>query len=287
MVSKMLRVPMLATYHTDFPAYVDKLTRDHRLTNATTLYMKWFYGQAHAVFSRSREYRFSLADLGVPAANVRGILPGVDTEKFNPNRREASIWGRLGVSKPRRLLYAGRVSVEKNLPLLTKALAELCAGRNDVALVVAGDGPYLATMRKACRGLPVHFLGYQDDRQLGALYASADLFVFPSRTDTLGQVVLEAQASGLPVLCSSEGGPKEQIADNVTGRVIRADDAGEWCKEIGALLDDELGRLRMARAAPQRIGRASLEKTFVNFWTDHLRSVQPEAEPAPLSPVPA
>jgi glycosyltransferase involved in cell wall biosynthesis/predicted metal-dependent phosphoesterase TrpH len=287
MVSKMLRVPMLATYHTDFPAYVDKLTRDHRLTNATKLYMKWFYGQAHAVFSRSREYRFSLADLGVPEANVRGILPGVDTEKFNPNRRDASIWGRLGVSKPRRLLYAGRVSVEKNLPLLTRAFAELCAGRNDVALVVAGDGPYLATMRKACRGLPAHFLGYQDDRQLGALYASADLFVFPSRTDTLGQVVLEAQASGLPVLCSSEGGPKEQIADNVTGRIIWADDAGEWSKEIGALLDDELGRLRMARAAPQRIGRASLEKTFMNFWADHLRCVQPEAEPAPLAPVPA
>jgi glycosyltransferase involved in cell wall biosynthesis len=229
--------------------------------------------------------------LGVPETNVRGIQPGVDTDKFSPARRDPTIWARLGVNKPRRLLYAGRVSVEKNLPLLSKAFADLCASRGDVALVVAGDGPYLATMRKECRGLPAHFLGYQDDRQLGALYASADLFVFPSRTDTLGQVVLEAQASGLPVLCSSEGGPKEQIADNGTGngtgRIIWTDDATSWSKAIAALLDDELARGRMARAAPQRIGRSSLEKTFLNFWADHLRAVQPEAEPASLAPVPA
>jgi glycosyltransferase involved in cell wall biosynthesis len=142
-------------------------------------------------------------------------------------------------------------------------------------------------MRKACRHLPAHFLGYQDDRQLSALYASADLFVFPSRTDTLGQVVLEAQASGLPVLCSSEGGPKEQITDNGTGRVIWTDDVAAWSKAIAGLLDDELTRLRMARAAPQRIGRSSLERTFQEFWADHLRAVQPESEPAPLAPVPA
>lgn len=287
LVSRMLRVPFLSTYHTNFPAYIDKLTRDHRLTAATTLYMKWFYGQASAVFSRSREYRFNLADLGVAEAKVRGIQAGVDTDKFNPSRRDPAVWTRLGVSKPRRLLYAGRVSVEKNLPLLSKAFAELCATRSDVALVVAGDGPYLATMRRECQKLPVRFLGYQDDRELGALYASADLFVFPSRTDTLGQVVMEAQASGLPVLVSNEGGPKEQVGDGTTGRVIWNDDPAAWATAIGALLDDELTRLRMARAAPQRIGRSSLTRTFEGFWGDHLAAVAPNAETAPMAPVPA
>jgi glycosyltransferase involved in cell wall biosynthesis len=292
MVSQMLRVPMLATYHTDFPAYVERLTGDHRLTNVTKLYMKWFYGQAEAVFSRSREYLFNLGDLGLPESKLRCIPPGVDTEKFNPAHRDATIWSRLGVSKPRRLLYAGRVSVEKNLPMLVRALRELCAARNDVALIVAGDGPYLATMRQECRDLPVRFLGAQNDRELATLYASADLLVFPSRTDTLGQVVMEAHASGLPVLVSDQGGPKETTGDGVTGRVLASEDPTDWAAAIASILDDELTRLDMARAASKRIGRLSLSRTFETFWADHVNAVERSetdertTQPSPLHPVP-
>jgi glycosyltransferase involved in cell wall biosynthesis len=109
------------------------------------------------------------------------------------------------------------VSVEKNLPLLVDAFRQLCRQRNDTALIVAGDGPYLAEMKKKLAGTPAYFLGFQSDKQLGPLYAGSDLFVFPSRTDTLGQDVMEAQASGMPVLVSNECGPKEKMEDTVTG----------------------------------------------------------------------
>ena len=289
LAAKMLRVPLLGTYHTDFPAYVDHLTRDHRVTNGAIAYMKWLYGQAHTVFSRSNAYHFSLRDLGVPDGRIATLPAGVDTEKFNPARRDATLWQRLGVREPLRLLYCGRVSVEKNLPLLAEAFRQLCNVRRDAALVVAGDGPYLPDMRRALHGLPAYFLGYQDDDSLAPLYASADLFVFPSRTDTLGQVVMEAQVSGLPALVSHEGGPKEIVADAASGLVLPGNDPPRWTQAMDELLTDAPRRAKMSRAAASRADRFSLSRTFDAFWSLHAAAVAGppvEDDPIPTTPSP-
>jgi glycosyltransferase involved in cell wall biosynthesis len=135
-------------------------------------------------------------------------------------------------------------------------------------------------MRGELSHLPAYFLGYQDDAQLPPLYASADLFVFPSRTDTLGQVVLEAQASGLPALVTPDGGPKESIDDGRTGVVIPSDDPARWAAVINELLDDAPRRQRMAQLAAQRGGRCSLSRTFDGFWDSHLHACElASAEP--------
>ncbi|MCC6424969.1 MAG: glycosyltransferase [Phycisphaerales bacterium] len=275
MVGKMLRVPVLGTYHTDFPAYVDHLTGDHRITRGTSAYMRWFYSQMAAVFTRSREYRFSLGDLGVEPQKVREIPAGVNMEKFNPRHRDPTIWQRLGVQQPKRLLYVGRVSVEKNLPLLVETYRQLRAIRQDIALIIAGDGPYLPAMKKELKGSGSIFLGYQNDAELAALYSSADLFIFPSRTDTLGQVVMEAQSSGLPAIVSDTGGPRELVEDGTTGLVVDGQDVGRWRAAIEQLLDDDVLRGRMSRAATARMSRRGLDQTFNSFWTDHLNVVEP------------
>lgn len=275
MVGKMLRVPVLGTYHTDFPAYVDHLTGDHRITSGTKAYMRWFYGQMAAVFTRSREYRYILGDLGLEPDKLPGILSGVNLEKFNPRHRDESIWRRIGLRHPRRLLYAGRVSVEKNLHLLVEVYKRLWSIRQDVALVVAGDGPYLADMKQELKGSGVFFLGCQNDAELARLYAGADLFVFPSRTDTLGQVVMEALASGLPAIVSDKGGPRDLVDDGATGRVIEGQDADQWCAAIDQLLNDDPLRSRMSRSAAARMSRRGLDQTFESFWTEHLQIVEP------------
>jgi glycosyltransferase involved in cell wall biosynthesis len=193
------------------------------------------------------------------------------------------------VNEPLRLLYCGRVSVEKNLPMLVDSFRRLCAMRRDAALVVAGDGPYLSAMRLALAGLPAYFLGYQNDAQLAALYAGADLFVFPSRTDTLGQVVMEAQGCGLPALVASEGGPKETVADGVSGLVLTGTDPVRWCQAMNELLDDAPRRQRMARAAALRGERFSLARTFDAFWAEHTRAVAGPpntADEMPMAPRP-
>src|SRR5690606_6677947 len=117
-----------------------------------------------------------------------------------------------------------RVSVEKNLPLLARAwprARRLAAARGiEAELIVVGDGPHREEMAAALCGERAHFLGFRRGMELSRLYASSDLFIFPSVTDTLGQVVLEAQASGLSALVSDRGGPREVVADGVSGLVI-------------------------------------------------------------------
>ncbi|MGH7214718.1 MAG: glycosyltransferase family 4 protein, partial [Tepidisphaeraceae bacterium] len=275
-VSRMLRVPLLGTYHTDFPAYIDQLTRDHRVTNGAVQYFRWFYGPMAGVFSRSKSYRFNLVDLGIAEEKLRNILPGINTEKFNARHRDPSVWAEYGVREPRRVLYCGRVSIEKNLPLLVEAFRLLSRKRQDVALVIAGEGPYLAKMKEELAGTGAYFLGYRNDAQLGPLYASADLFVFPSRTDTLGQVVMEAQASGLPAIVSNEGGPKETVEHDVTGLILPATDPARWAGAIDELLSDEPRRLWMSSNAAPRLARSSsLARTFESFWNDHAEAAFP------------
>jgi glycosyltransferase involved in cell wall biosynthesis len=289
LAAKMLRVPVLMTYHTDFPAYVENLTGDHRLTSGMSWYMSWFYRNAASVFSRSQSYQQNLRSLGVPERRLLTIVPGINTAKFNPTRRDPRLLASLGVTRRHTLLYAGRVSLEKNLPLLLEAFRLLCARRDDVTLVVAGDGPYLDTLRRELANLPARCLGFQSDEQLGGLYASCDLFVFPSRTDTLGQVVMEAQASGLPAIVSDEGGPKETVADQISGLVLPATDPSAWCDAIDRLLDDPATRQRFSRSAVTRSSRYSLAATFEHFWHEHARVLEPPdaSLPAPrLAPSP-
>ena len=256
---------------------------DHRLTAATTAYLRWFHGRSRTTFVRSKAYHARLAELGLPNTRLATIPPGVDTDVFSPRRRDVTIWPTRAVRQPHRLLYAGRVSVEKNLPFLTDAFRRLCRRRDDVALIVAGDGPFRTQMAGELTGLPVHFLGWQTEGQLAELYASADLFVFPSTTDTLGQVVLEAQASGLPVVVSDQGGPQDVTADGITGLVLPADDPAVWAAAIDGLLTDTPRRMRMARTAPTRMARYGLGHTFAAFWDAHVAAAAPAASPPPVA----
>lgn len=272
--SRMLRAPFVGTYHTDFPAYVDSLTHDHRLTRTTRTYMQWFYGQMGAVFARSSAYHLTLQELGVASDRLRRIVPGIDTAKFHPGHRDERWMQRIGADRPRRLLYAGRVSVEKNLPMLVEIFRAVATRRSDVVMIVAGDGPYLASMKEQTGGLPVLFPGMLNDSDLATAYATSDLLVFPSRTDTLGQVVMEAQASGLPALVTMDGGPREQVEDGVTGLVLSGSDPKPWVDAIGRLLDDETTRQAMSHAAARRMAQFTIQRSFEGFWEEHLELVK-------------
>ncbi|HMB96590.1 MAG TPA: glycosyltransferase, partial [Tepidisphaeraceae bacterium] len=112
-----------------------------------------------------------------------------------------------------------------------------------------------------------------------AIYGQSDLLIFPSRSDTLGQVVMEAQACGLPAIVSNEGGPKETVEHNISGIVMSTHESSAWCEAIEQLLDDAPRRQRMSRAAASRMSRFSIERTFESFWAEHLATVeQPHLE---------
>ena len=138
------------------------------------------------------------------------ILPrGLDTELYHPARRDSAFFEKFGPSNGEvRLLYVGRISREKDLDLLADAYRRLRKEGLPVQLFVVGHGPYSEALAKS---LPeAFFTGYLSGTELATAYASADVFVFPSTTDTFGNVILEAQACGLPVVVSDSGGPKER-----------------------------------------------------------------------------
>jgi glycosyltransferase involved in cell wall biosynthesis len=110
------------------------------------------------------------------------------------------------------------------------------------------------------------------------------VFVFPSETDTLGQVVIEAQASGLPVLVGNKGGPKEAMDEGITGQIIPSDDPSAWAQAMDELLSDTPRRLRMSRTGPQRMARFSLSHMFESFWDEHFKAVQATDHAAASSP---
>ena len=284
--ARMLRVPVLGVYHTDFPAYIDHLFEDQAMTYACERVMRSFYKPFKAIFTRSDDYASSLRNLGIADDRIVRLQPGCDIQQFHPRFEDQSIWSKLdaegGIAKARtagspvRAIYVGRVSVEKNLPMLAgawKRVAKQLGERGVHAeLVVVGDGPYRARMQQELKGLDVRFLGFRHGDELSTIYASSDLFIFPSLTDTLGQVVMEAQSSGLPVIVSDQGGPKEVVEDGLTGHVLPASDPNAWVETIGGLLADR-GRLAsMGRAAHDSMQGMSIRNSFEHFWQVHKRA---------------
>jgi glycosyltransferase involved in cell wall biosynthesis len=279
-LARKLGVPLLGTYHTDFPAYLEHLSHDSVLGAMTAGVMQWFYAPFDRIFSRSEEYIDAMVAAGLDRARMRRLRPGMDTTAFRPDFRDASIWGRLGVDdRPGvvRVLSCGRVSVEKNLPLLTqawiKARATLRGRGVDARLIVVGDGPYLAAMKSALAGMGADFLGFRHGRELSTIDASCDLFAFPSETDTLGQVVMEAQASGLPALVSDIGGPKSIVVDGVTGRVVRGGTVDAWGAAIADLAWDADLRRRMGIEAHRHLQGFGFRESFEHFWGEHEAAV--------------
>lgn len=277
MIARRRGVPLLGVYHTDFPAYIDRLFDDHALTWATSRYMTWFYRPFKAIFTRSADYADRLVSLGLPRERMTALAPGVDTSVFDRRFRDRSIWSRYAGAgaddEVVRVLYVGRVSVEKNLPLLNtvwkRAAAKLRATGARAQLVIVGDGPYRETMEREMEDAGAVFLGFRHGEELSALYASSDLFVFPSVTDTLGQVVMESQASGLPVLVSDIGGPKEVVDGGRTGFVLPADRPDLWTEHVVSLVTDTAKRRAMGDAAYRAMQRLSIERSFEHFWSVH------------------
>jgi glycosyltransferase involved in cell wall biosynthesis len=273
-------IPVLGVYHTDFPAYVDYLFQEPVYTTLCTGHMRLFYKRFASIFTRSTDYKRSLIQLGIAEDRIVRLLPGIDTHAFHTRYKDPSIWARLGVPDDGvKVIYCGRVSVEKNMPLLTKAwkdVTHVCAQRGLTAqLIIVGDGPHRAPMQLELQGTNVHFLGFRHGVELSTIYASGDLFVFPSTTDTLGQVVMESQSSGLPVIVSDQGGPKEVVQQGRTGLVLPADRPEQWTDAIVSLIQDEPRRRQWGAAAHEFIQPMSIQQSFEHFWQVHQAAAEP------------
>ena len=262
-------LPVCGTYHTDFPRYARALTGDASFEEYAWRFMRWFYGQLDRVAAPTESVRRELIAQGLDADRIDVVGRGVDTNRFHPRFRDPSWRATWGGGRSLVLLYVGRLSREKNLDVLLQAFLRLTTRRPDLSLVFVGDGPHRAALEKMASGAPVRFTGSYTGADLTRAYASSDLFVFPSVTDTFGRVVLEAQASGLPVVVSDEGGPKDAMIDGQTGVVVPGINAEHLARAIDTTTNDPARMVRLAHNAHRHASGLSLEASFDAFWNLH------------------
>jgi glycosyltransferase involved in cell wall biosynthesis len=239
--AKLLQIETSSTYHTSFPEYVESYTRDVALEALAWNYMTLFYHSVDEVVVPSKSIARLLHKRGLRNRKLLVLDRWTDVERFHPDKRDPSVWDRLGAPPAKtRFIYVGRLGSEKNLELLASAFRRVHERDHDVHLTLVGDGPMRRELESQLAGLPVTFTGFLDGEALCTTLASADVKVFPSTTDTWGNAPLEAQASGLPVIVTSVGGPRELMIEEHTGLVIGGHDVGELAEAMVRLLDPEL-----------------------------------------------
>ena len=270
-------IPVVATYHTHFPRYA-RYYKVQALELFSWNVLRHLYNDCTAVYVPSEPVRRELIAHGFDTTE---FLPhGVDTSIFSPDRRSEA-WRRAhGLEGKTVLLYAGRLVWEKDLRVLTDAYARITAKRDDAVFVLAGDGPVreeLAAMMPGAR-----FLGQLGPADLACAYASSDLFVFPSTTETFGNVTIEAMASGLAPVCSTEGGAAGFVTPGVTGLLAAARDGADFAEKIEQLLDRPDLRASMGNAAIAFARGQSWESIFGRLFANYaaLAAHRPERRAA-------
>ncbi|MFP4531903.1 MAG: glycosyltransferase [Desulfobacterales bacterium] len=276
-IAKILEIPFYGTYHTAFPQYVSKITGDEDLAEMMWKLMSWFYNQMDMVYVPSRETGKELIKKGIPESKICLYPRGIDIQRFHPAKRNGFWKSNYQLTDQElKLLYVGRISREKNLEILVQAFRQIEKQVPNVRLILVGDGPYRKEMEKELKGSRAMFTGELTGEALARAYASSDVFVFPSSTDTFGNVVLEAQASGIPVIVTDQGGPRENLKAPQSGLIVPAGNARALSDAIIQLCSDPLQLDRMKAAARKYMENRSFDRAFLQTWELYKKNTPTE-----------
>ena len=237
-------IPVISNYSTNF-ATILKMYKLSVFEKALDKYLSWFHNEADLTLTPSRESEKVLKSLEV--ANTEIFGRGIDYDNFSPENRSRKYRKNLGIDDRIVLLYVGRLSPEKDLDVLRDSMHMLNESYKDrIALIVTGEGPMKEELEKT---MPdnVIFTGYKRGSELAEIYASADIFSFPSSFETFGNVVLEAFASGTPVVGVAEGGVLELVDHGKTGYLARSKDAEDFAFHLDKLINNDIDRIHFGQ----------------------------------------
>ena len=269
---------IVGSFHTDLAAYAARLSGSARLGVLMREYLRWPYGRCERVFVPSESTRQLLIDGHIDRSKIRLWTRGVDTQLFSPTKRSSILRQRWRVCDRRpAVIYVGRLSREKGLSMLPAIVSAMHRHGVEHRLVLVGDGP----MRRELQELlpDAIFTGTLAPLEVATALASSDVFLFPSDTDSAGNVVLEAQACGVPPLVSTSGGPKEYIRPYLTGMVCEAGDAHAFGRVAAQLLRDPVRRLAMGQAARRHAETLKWESALAPLYQAYTE-VGAHGEPA-------
>jgi phosphatidylinositol alpha 1,6-mannosyltransferase len=237
-------IPVVATYHTHFPGFA-KYYKMKMFELFSWSYLISLYNKCDTVFVPSIPILNELSEHGLQTGE---LLPhGVDTKLFSPAYKDENWKLRIGAAGSIVILYAGRLVKEKDLNVLSACYRVVSAKRKNIKFVLVGDGPIRNELEELMPN--AIFLGYQSGKDLSTAYASSDIFVFPSSTETFGNVVLEAMSSMLPPICVKEGGAFAEIKDEVTGLIAEPRNINAFIEKLLFLIDNPEQRMKIAKRA--------------------------------------
>lgn len=270
--AKIAGIKVISHYRTDVPTYTKTLVKAKWMHRYVLMLMQIFYGFSRPVVSPCKDYKEILHnDIKVPLKDIEIIRRGIPLESYSPNFRGKGTWEKFSNEKGKvRFVCVGRISKEKNLPLLKNLWMEFRKTHDDAELMFVGDGWYLDELKKDFASAPeVHFAGVQGGETLAGLYADADFLLFPSTTDTFGNVVVEALASGTPAIVSDKGGPQDIVFEKGCGYILPGDDPHAWMQKLEecvALKKDETAYQKSRENAYERSKDFTLEKAAAAQW---------------------
>ncbi|KAJ3700687.1 hypothetical protein LUZ61_004392 [Rhynchospora tenuis] len=249
-IAKMLSLPMVMSYHTHLPVYIPKYTFNWLVEPMWQL-IGFLHRSADLTLVPSVAIAkdFEAAKV-LSSSKIRLWNKGVDSDSFHPRFRSHEMRVKLTEGEPEKplVIHVGRIGLEKNLDFLKRVMDRLPG----VRIAFVGDGPYRPELEKLFKGMPAVFTGMLSGEELSRAYASADMFVMPSESETLGQVVLESMSSAVPVVAARAGGVPDIIPADQEGRtgfLFVPGDLSDCLSKVERLLADPDLREAMGRAA--------------------------------------
>ncbi len=260
-VARHLRIPALTGFHTRFDAYLGHYGAGW-LAPVASAWLRRFHNRAQATLVPTRALQEELTARGFDS--VRLLARGVDTRRFAPAKRSDTLRRDWGIAPDGlAVIHVGRLAAEKNLDLLLTSFAAIRARRSDAKLILVGDGPLRADV--SGRVPDAVFCGTQTGDALAAHYASSDLFVFPSLSETYGNVVLESLASGVPVFAFAQGAALEHVRNSHNGGTVAAGDPAGFRAGCVALAMDAALAGPMKKAARSSVARLDPSQVAIDF----------------------
>ena len=271
LVARVLGLPFAITHSTQLARYTLALTGDRLAAEAVRASSTWLYKQSDLVFTPTALVAEGLAMEGIDPEKVRIFGRGVDTRRFDPSRR--SWFARRALTRDADavlVLVVARLSEEKGIDRLIDAVNMVARDGHKVRLAIVGDGPARPALEAKLEHSYHKLLGPMSGPRLAAVFASADIFCLPSLTETLGQVALEAQASGVPAIVPRGTALAEQVIDGVTGIHAESASAEDIAAALLPLVVDENRRLRMGEAArASMVSRPTWDDIFAGLVHDY------------------
>ncbi|QWG35695.1 glycosyltransferase family 1 protein [Bacillus mycoides] len=241
--AKKLNIPVVGSYHTDFDAYL-RYYKIEFLSNMLWNYLKWFHSHMQKNFVPSPETLHQLKKKGFQQLYIWGR--GVDCTLFHPTYNKDLFRKKYNITAEYILSYVGRLAPEKDIDTLQTLIQTTNKERDDIHWLIAGDGPLAKGLHENVQKTNVTFTGYLQGVDLAEAYASSDLMVFPSTTETFGNVVLESLACGTPVIGANSGGVKNIITDGKTGVLCEPKNEDSFLSSIYELLNNEEMRKQLS-----------------------------------------